>query len=39
MGDKGQKDKNKHTKQVNEAKNTKAEANRKKQEKPHQQKK
>ena len=32
MGDKGMKDKNKHNKQVNKAKNTKNEANKKKQE-------
>jgi hypothetical protein len=35
MGDKGKKDKNKHDKQVNIAKNIKIEANRKKQEKAH----
>jgi len=35
MGDKGRKDKNKHNKQVNKAKNTKIEANKKKQEKTH----
>ena len=35
MGDKGRKDKNKHDKQVDKAKNTKNEANRKKQEKTH----
>ena len=39
MGDKGRKDKNKHNKQVNIAKNTKNEANKKKQEKTPQQKK
>ena len=33
MGDKGKKDKNKHNKQVNIAKSTKNEANKKKQEK------
>ena len=33
MGDKGQKDKNKHNKQANKAKNTKNEAKKKKQEK------
>ena len=33
MGDKGRKDKEKHNKQVNKAKNEKNEANRKKQEK------
>ena len=36
MGDKGQKDKNKHNKQVSKAKNTKTEAKKKKQEKAHQ---
>jgi len=37
MGDKGgKKDKDKHNKQVNAAKNAQDEANRKKQEKPHQ---
>ena len=35
MGDKGRKDKNKHDKQVNKAKDTQNEANRKKQEKTH----
>ena len=35
MGDKGRKDKNKHDKQVNKAKNTQNEANKKKQEKTH----
>ena len=40
MGDKGgKKDKDKHNKQVNAAKKAQDEANRKKQEKPHQQKK
>ena len=40
MADKGgKKDKDKHNKQVNAAKNAQDEANRKKQEKPHQQKK
>ena len=39
MGDKGQKDKNKHDKQVNKSKNAKNEAKRKKQEKAHQQEK
>ncbi len=39
MGDKGKKDKNKHDKQVNAAKKAQDEANRKKQEKTHQQKK
>ena len=39
MGDKGRKDKNKHNKQVNKAKNAKNEANKKKQEKTHYQKK
>ena len=39
MGDKGQKDKNKHNKQVSEAKNKKNEAKIKKQQKAHQQKK
>jgi len=33
MGDKGKKDKNKHNKQVNTAKDTKNEASKKKQEK------
>jgi len=35
MGDKGQKDKNKHNKQVNIAKNAKNEAKKKQQEKTH----
>lgn len=35
MGDKGKKDKDKHSKQVNKEKNAQNEANRKKQEKPH----
>ena len=39
MGDKGRKDKNKHDKQVNKAKDTQNEANKKKQEKAHQQNK
>ena len=39
MGDKGKKDKNKHNKQVNTAKDTKNEASKKKQEKTPQQKK
>ena len=39
MGDKGKKDKNKHDKQVNKAKNAQNEANKKKQEKTYQQKK
>ena len=35
MGDKGKKDKDKHNKQVNKAKNTKIEACKKKQDKTH----
>jgi len=35
MGDKGRKDKDKHNKQVNKAKNIKNEASKKKQEKTH----
>jgi len=35
VGDKSQKDKNKHNKQVSKAKNTKNEATKKKQEKAH----
>jgi len=35
MGDKGKRDKDKHNKQVNLAKNSKNDANKNKQEKPH----